>query len=103
MDVSSTSFSQIIADGRLTDGRVETVYFSERVIIFTSNIGAASMPQSEDPEEIKRHFMIVVEDHFVNTLNRPELLNRIGDNIIVFNPSRTTTSAGLFSQRSLVR
>lgn len=79
-------FLQIIDDGRLTDGRGETVYFSESVIIFTSNIGASSMPQSEDLAEIQRHFMASVEEHFVSTLNRPELLNRIGDNIITFNP-----------------
>lgn len=79
-------FLQIIDDGRLTDGRGETVYFSESVIIFTSNIGASSMPQTDNLAEIQRHFMVSVEDHFVNELNRPELLNRIGDNIIVFNP-----------------
>ena len=33
-------FLQIIEDGRLTDGRGQTTYFSECVIIFTSNLGA---------------------------------------------------------------
>jgi len=33
-------FLQILEGGRLTDGKGETVYFSESVIIFTSNIGA---------------------------------------------------------------
>ncbi len=33
-------FLQILEDGRLTDGKGETVHFSEAVIIFTSNIGA---------------------------------------------------------------
>ncbi|MDD3642529.1 MAG: AAA family ATPase, partial [Candidatus Krumholzibacteria bacterium] len=32
-------FLQILEDGRMTDGRGETVYFSESIIIFTSNIG----------------------------------------------------------------
>ena len=32
-------FLQILEDGRLTDGRGETVHFSETVIIFTSNLG----------------------------------------------------------------
>lgn len=32
-------FLQILDDGRMTDGRGETVYFSEAVIIFTSNLG----------------------------------------------------------------
>lgn len=33
-------FLQILEDGRMTDGKGETIYFSETVIIFTSNIGA---------------------------------------------------------------
>ena len=32
-------FLQILGDGRLTDGKGETVYFSQSVIVFTSNLG----------------------------------------------------------------
>lgn len=32
-------FLQILEDGRMTDGKGETVYFSEAIIIFTSNLG----------------------------------------------------------------
>ncbi len=80
-------FLQILEDGRLTDGKGDTVYFSETVIIFTSNIGAAEMAQhmGEDPEAVKQQFCNKVREHFVNALGRPELLNRIGDNIIPFN------------------
>jgi len=78
-------FLQILEDGRLTDSRGETVFFSESVIIFTSNIGAATMPETDDKELIKQHFLKAVEEHFVQQLNRPELLNRLGDNIVVFN------------------
>ncbi|HEY3378435.1 MAG TPA: AAA family ATPase, partial [Armatimonadota bacterium] len=39
-------FLQILEDGRMTDGRGETVYFSESIIIFTSNIGIYQL----DPE-----------------------------------------------------
>jgi ATP-dependent Clp protease ATP-binding subunit ClpA len=78
-------FLQILEDGRLTDSRGETVYFSECVIIFTSNIGAAGMPDTDDSEKIKQHFLSAVENHFVTTLNRPETLNRLGDNIVCFN------------------
>ena len=78
-------FLQILEDGRLTDSKGETVHFSECVIIFTSNIGASTMPNTDDPEEIKRHFITAVEEHFINTLNRPEILNRLGDNIVSFN------------------
>ena len=78
-------FLQILEDGRLTDNKGETVHFSECVIIFTSNIGASTMPDTDDPDEIKRHFLTAVEEHFINTLNRPEILNRLGDNIVCFN------------------
>jgi len=78
-------FLQILEDGRLTDGRGETTYFSESVIIFTSNIGASNIPQTDEPEVIKQYFLQAVEHHFVRELKRPELLNRLGDNIVVFN------------------
>jgi DNA polymerase III delta prime subunit len=78
-------FLQILEDGRLTDGRGETVYFSETVIIFTSNIGAADVEISEDIEEVKKQFIKKVEEHFICGLKRPELLNRIGNNIVPFN------------------
>jgi hypothetical protein len=77
-------FLQILEDGRLTDGRGETVYFSETVIIFTSNIGAAEVQASTPPEVVKDEFIRRVREHFVEA-RRPELLNRIGDNIVPFN------------------
>jgi ATP-dependent Clp protease ATP-binding subunit ClpA len=77
-------FLQILEDGRLTDGRGQTVHFSETVIIFTSNIGAGDVDASKNHEGIKAHFMQAVQGHFNDTLGRPELLNRFGDNIIVF-------------------
>jgi ATP-dependent Clp protease ATP-binding subunit ClpA len=77
-------FLQIIDDGRLTDGRGQTVHFSETVIIFTSNIGAGQAKPKMKRDEVKAHFMEAVRSHFNDTLGRPELLNRFGDNIIVF-------------------
>ena len=79
-------FLQILEDGRLTDGRGETTYFSECVIIFTSNIGAANMPPKQRGSGVRHHFLGAVEEHFVRQLGRPELLNRLGDNIVVFEP-----------------
>lgn len=78
-------FLQILEDGRLTDGKGETVYFSETIIIFTSNIGAADVNADLDPKEVKKLFVEKVQDHFITKLGRPELLNRIGDNIVTFN------------------
>ena len=78
-------FLQILEDGRLTDGKGETVYFSETIIIFTSNIGAAEVSADLHPEEVEKGFVEKVQDHFITKLGRPELLNRIGDNIVAFN------------------
>lgn len=85
-------FLQILEDGRLTDGQGNTVYFSESIIIFTSNLGiidpvsgkaltSINNTYAENKEIVKKH----IQYHFRNKLNRPEILNRIGmDNIVVF-------------------
>lgn len=106
-------FLQILDDGRLTDGMGRTVYFSEAIIIFTSNIGTSprfkSGPsgnvgssalgskvfdtvdlyeklQDLSYHDLQAHFRNEVKDFFINYLGRPEILNRIGeDNILVFN------------------
>ena len=77
-------FLQILEDGRLTDGRGQTVFFSETVIIFTSNIGASKVKPNQDRNEVVTRFIEQVERHFNEELARPELLNRFGDNIVVF-------------------
>lgn len=77
-------FLQILEDGRLTDSKGETVYFSESVIIFTSNLGASEV--SADSENPGKEFIEKVKDYFNNELKRPELLGRIGySNIVPFN------------------
>ena len=88
-------FLQILEDGRLTDGRGETVHFSEAVIIFTSNLGiygendSGARTQHVKPgapaAEVEAVVRRAIEDHFRYRLERPEILNRIGDNIVVFN------------------
>lgn len=77
-------FLQILEDGRLTDSKGETVYFSETIIIFTSNIGAAKISPDLPPDEAKKQFIKAVQEKFYE-IDRPELLNRIGDNIVAFN------------------
>jgi ATP-dependent Clp protease ATP-binding subunit ClpA len=74
-----------LEDGRLTDGRGQTVSFSDSVIIFTSNIGAAHVDPNLADSDAQSAFLERVKDHFVNQMGRPELLNRIGDNIVAFN------------------
>ena len=77
-------FLQILEDGRLTDGKGDTVLFSDTFIVFTSNIGAAEV--SPDDPNVAATFIDKVRNHFVRELKRPELLGRIGEsNIIPFN------------------
>ncbi|MFB8240150.1 AAA family ATPase [Kitasatospora purpeofusca] len=120
-------FLQILEDGRLTDGRGATVYFTECVLIFTSNLGitAAVMgesPKSEagagdaggtadtgggtgeagssgatevaprvnrhplsrhdDPAMVRQSLRQAFDSFFNDTIKRPELRNRFGDNFI---------------------
>lgn len=87
-------FLQILDEGRLTDSRGSTGYFSEAIIIFTSNIGMISGDRTENAgmnilpsdeyDELERKLVKAVRDHFRLDLNRPELFNRLGQNIISF-------------------
>jgi ATP-dependent Clp protease ATP-binding subunit ClpA len=106
-------FLQILDDGRLTDGMGKTVYFTESIIIFTSNLGtrrvssrghdgAAAVSLGDYAQEegtgstydylralpypdLCTHFRNAVKHFFVEQLGRPEILNRIGEeNILVF-------------------
>ena len=88
-------FLQILEDGRLTDGLGQTTYFSQTLIIFTSNLGATGIyerirnrgPGQElpSPAEVAEHFEEAVRQHFTTQLNRPELLGRIGNGVLAFN------------------
>lgn len=94
-------FLQILDDGRLTDGGGGTVYFSETIIVFTSNLGVYRevfgpnntrtrelVITPEDPPTYEDRAAAIrrgIHEHFTLSIGRPELLNRIGeDNIIVF-------------------
>ncbi len=87
-------FLQILDDGRLTDGTGATVFFSEALIVFTSNLGVYNTDESGrripvvEPgapyEDVEKKIRTAVEAHFKTEIGRPELLNRIGDNIVVF-------------------
>jgi len=87
-------FLQILDDGRLTDGKGETVYFSECIIIFTSNLGTfalnddnrkTALVSSEQPySQVKETILGAIRHHFNQVLGRPEILNRFGENFVVF-------------------
>ncbi len=83
-------FLQVFDEGFLTDGRGKKVYFSDTIIIMTSNLGSDEFKKFMKPmgflhegqqlTEIKKTIIKEVENHF-----SPEFLNRI-DDIIVFAP-----------------
>lgn len=101
-------FLQILEDGRLTDGSGNTVYFSESIIIFTSNLGIYNQngpggrTLNVDPEmpfsEVESKVREEIDKYFKLNLGRPEILNRIGDNIIVFDFIREKVAADIFDK-----
>ncbi len=92
-------FLQILEDGRITDGRGETVYFQDCLIVFTSNLGITKrspenpnvripnvdFAKDTDYQVVHDKILDGVRSYFNEELGRPELLNRIGNNILVFN------------------
>ena len=96
-------FLQILEDGRMTDGQGNTVYFTETLIFFTSNVGISK--EEHDPitgkvigrtcivspgepyEDIKSKVEDAMSVYF-----KPEIINRIGRNIVVFNYTSESVS-----------
>ena len=89
-------FLQLLDDGRLTDGRGTTVHFSDTLIVFTSNLGMTrpahdgtgrrvpTVTPADHHDVIEDRVVDEIRRHFTEELNRPELLNRVGDNLVVF-------------------
>lgn len=83
-------FLQVFDEGWLTDGRGKKVYFSDAVIIMTSNIGSDEfkkftkplgfLPEGQSIEDLKKTILKEVESTF-----SPEFINRI-DDLIIFSP-----------------
>ncbi|NIO16759.1 MAG: AAA domain-containing protein [Deltaproteobacteria bacterium] len=81
-------FLQVFDEGWLTDGRGKKVYFSDSIIIMTSNLGAGEYSRLTKPlgfdvgdanyESVKKSVINLVEERF-----SPEFINRI-DDVIVF-------------------
>ena len=93
-------FLQSLEDGRLTDGRGATVYFTECFLVFTSNLGVSEQqnaPGSDavaaagppavtyhtQPAQVERLLRDAFTRFFNQTLGRPELRNRFGDSYVV--------------------
>lgn len=92
-------FLQILEDGRMTDGQGNTIYFSETIIIFTSNLGIFTIDETGTRQanvtsdmkypELSVRVKTAIEDYFKLQLGRPEILNRIGENIVIFDYIRS--------------
>ncbi|HSV19445.1 MAG TPA: AAA family ATPase, partial [Casimicrobiaceae bacterium] len=99
-------FLQILEDGRLTDGRGETAYFSEAILVFTSNLGITvedehgrrvqNVAQDDPHDVVEARVRGAIQDYFKFRLSRPEILNRIGDNIVVFGFITPDVAAQIF-------
>lgn len=99
-------FLQILSDGRLTDGAGRTVSFTESLVVFTSNQGVAAAGDllrldMGDPAQVELYETTIeraVQHHFRERLGRPELLGRLGDNIVVFRPMHGQVAVELANQ-----
>lgn len=99
-------FLQVLDDGVLTSGRGDRVYFSEAFIVFTSNLGIyrtapdgtrVQNVSAQDPiADVQARVRAEIDQHFKLVLNRPEILNRIGENILVFDFIRPSIADEIF-------
>ena len=81
-------FLQVFDEGWLTDGRGKKVYFSDTIIIMTSNLGSEELSKLSRPmgfgnasgefETVRKAVLKAAEDRF-----SPEFINRL-DDIVVF-------------------
>jgi hypothetical protein len=82
-------FLQIVDDGRCTDGRGRVVDFTNTIVIFTCNLGAAGAPGADASyEQLRAHFVAGVERRLSVELNRPELYGRLAPGLVVFDAIR---------------
>ena len=93
----------------MTVGQGNTVYFSETIIIFTSNLGIYQTTASGERkqvvfsdmsyEEVQSKVREGIEHYFKLELGRPEILNRIGENIVVFDFIRESVAGEIFDSQ----
>ena len=94
-------FLQTLEDGRMNDGQGNTVYFSEALIIFTSNLGITKKIIDSSGNE-RREMLVSIDESYEDMENKvingikahfkPEVVNRIGNNIVVFDFIRDEVS-----------
>jgi len=86
-----------------------TTYFSECVLIFTSNKGVVQRTDEEQKAEVatpgmayhdvERIILANIRDFFVKEIGRPELLNRLGGNIVIFDFIGPEIATGIFDSQ----
>jgi len=74
---------QVFDDGRLTDGKGNTVDFKNTIIIMTSNIASEKILEAIEKDDLSS-VNLAVEEEMRKTF-RPEFINRI-DSIVIFRP-----------------
>lgn len=98
------TFLSVLDDGCLTDSRGQMAYFSKSCLVFTSNQGGSTLTElvtSTEPEklptyeQVRDHYLCAVEHYFDIQLRRPELKNRFGENIVVFDLLRPQFFPGI--------
>ncbi len=99
-------FLQILDDGRITSSTGDTIYLSETIIIFTSNLGIFEITDRNERVEnvnndmkydvICNKILTSIQNYFKFKLQRPEILNRIGENIVVFDFIREDNATKIF-------
>ena len=102
-------FLQILDDGRMTDGQGNTVYFTDCIIIFTSNKGiyledklgnkTLNVSSHDTPSTVHQKVISAIQDYFTSGLGKPEILNRIGENIVVFDFIREEAARTIIESR----
>lgn len=106
-------FLQILDDGRLTDGKGETTYFTQSLIIFTSNLGIFKKDNDgkripnvifgqDNYEQMEHKIKAEIKNFFALELGRPEIFNRFGDNFVVFDFIRPEVAESIFENNMMV-
>lgn len=102
-------FLQILDDGRMTDGQGNTVYFTDCIIIFTSNKGiyvedkfgkkTLNVSINDSTSKVRQKVASAIHDYFTSGLGKAEILNRIGENIVVFDFIRKDAAHAILDSR----
>jgi DNA polymerase III delta prime subunit len=90
----------VLDDGRLTDGRGETIAFDQTIVMFTTNLGADELedefPEGGElppPDVFLKTADKIVRERIAGRrprgMGRPEFLSRLGDNIVAYDQLRT--------------